>query len=87
MKCFFSKIIIPFFLILSIHSSAQHQEISEKPTVWKEKSDEKIDSTSILNAFKNGNFSGHFRYFFMSTNNESGLSDYYANALGGGVKV
>jgi hypothetical protein len=54
--------------------------------VWKEKSDEKIDSTSILSAFKNGNFSGHFRYFFMATDNESGLSDYYANALGGGVK-
>jgi hypothetical protein len=86
MKCFLSKIILTFFLILSIHSSAQHQEISEKPAVWKEKNNEKIDSTSILNAFKNGNFSGHFRYFFMGTNNESGLSDYYANALGGGVK-
>jgi hypothetical protein len=86
MKCFFSKIILTFFLILSIHSSAQHQEISDKPRVWKEKSNEKIDSTSILNAFKNGNFSGHFRYFFMATKNESGLSDYYANAMGGGVK-
>jgi hypothetical protein len=26
-----------------------------------------------------------FVYFFMATNNESGLSDYFANALGGGV--
>jgi len=86
MKCFFSKIILTFFLILSIHSSAQHQEISDKPRVWKEKSNEKIDSTSILNAFKNGNFSGHFRYFFMATENEGSLSDYYANAMGGGVK-
>jgi hypothetical protein len=27
---------------------------------------------------KNGNFSGHFRYFFMGTDNETGLTDYYA---------
>jgi hypothetical protein len=54
--------------------------------MWKEKSEEKIDSSSILNTFKNGTFNGHFRYFFMATNNESGLSDYFANALGGGVK-
>lgn len=74
------------FLFFAINTIAQHQEISDKPTVWKEKSDEKIDSTSFLNAFKNGNFTGHFRYFFMSTNNENGLTDYYANALGGGIK-
>jgi hypothetical protein len=86
MKSFFSILILTFLLLISIQASAQHQEISDKPRVWKEKSNEKIDSTSILNAFKNGNFSGHFRYFFMATNNESGLSDYYANAMGGGVK-
>lgn len=86
MKSFFSILILTFLLLISFHSSAQHQEISDKPSVWKEQNNEKIDSTSILNAFKNGNFSGHFRYFFMSTNNETGLSDYYANALGGGVK-
>ena len=73
-------------LLFTINTNAQHQEISENPVVWKEKSNEKIDSTSILNAFKNGNFSGHFRYFYMNTNNEKGLSDYYANALGGGMK-
>ncbi len=86
MKKFFVLIYILTTLLFPINTIAQHQEISEKPTVWKEKNNEKVDSTSILNAFKNGNFNGHFRYFFMSTNNESGLSDYYANALGGGVK-
>jgi hypothetical protein len=86
MKKIFVIIYIFTALIFATNTIAQHQEISEKPTVWKEKSNKKIDSTSILNAFKNGNFSGHFRYFFMSTNNESGLSDYYANALGGGMK-
>ena len=86
MKNFFAIIYILTSLLFSINTKAQHQEVSEKPTVWKEKNNEKIDSTSILHAFKNGNFSGHFRYFFMATNNESGLSDYHANALGGGVK-
>ncbi|RTZ06295.1 hypothetical protein [Flavobacterium sp. GSP6] len=86
MKSFFAILISTFLLLISFHSSAQYQEVSNKPAVWKEKNNKKIDSTSILNAFKNGNFIGHFRYFFMSTNNESGLSDYYANAVGGGVK-
>ena len=85
MKNFFAVIYILASLLLSINTNAQHQEISENPTVWKEKSNEQIDSTSILNAFKNGNFSGHFRYFYMNTNNEKGVSDYYANALGGGM--
>lgn len=86
MKKFLTEISILIIFFFSLNIAAQHQEISDKPSVWKEKSNEKIDSTSILNAFKNGNFSGHFRYFFMGTNNESGLSDYYANAIGGGVK-
>lgn len=86
MKKNFVVIYILASLFFTINTIAQHQEISDKPTVWKEKSNEKIDSTSILHAFKNGNFSGHFRYIFMATNNESGLSDYHANALGGGVK-
>jgi hypothetical protein len=82
MKCFFSKLIIIFFLILSNQSSAQNKEISKNALL----TTEKTDSTSILNAFKNGNFSGHFRYFFMGTDNETGLTDYYANALGAGLK-
>lgn len=86
MKYFFNSILLIVIICSSNNAVAQHHEISEKPTVWKEKNNEKVDSTSILKTFKNGNFNGHFRYFFMSTNNESGLSDYYANALGGGVK-
>jgi hypothetical protein len=86
MNFFFSKLIIPLFLILSIQSSAQSNEISKKPSVTTERSGREIDSTSILNAFKKENFSGHFRYFFMATDNERGLTDYYANALGTGLK-
>jgi hypothetical protein len=44
------------------------------------------DTTSFFYAFKSGKVSIHFRYFFMSTQNERGLTDYYANALGGGIR-
>ena len=86
MKIYFNVAYIFIALLITITTSAQHQEISDKPALWKEKSSENIDSTSILNIFKNGNYNGNFRYFFMGTNNEYGLSDYYANAIGGGVK-
>ncbi|MCX8020291.1 MAG: OprD family outer membrane porin [Chitinophagaceae bacterium] len=64
---------------------SQHQELNEKPAIWKSK-DHEADSNSLLSAFKKGVVSGHFRYFFMATDNTSGLSDYYANAFGGGIK-
>lgn len=64
---------------------AQHQELNEKPGLWKEKENE-TDSNSILAAFRKGSFSGHFRYFFMATQNEDGLTDYHAHAAGGGIK-
>ncbi len=44
------------------------------------------DTSSLVSAFKNGNMSGHFRSFFMNTNNEAPLSEYYALAFGGGLK-
>ncbi len=65
--------------------SAQHQELGEKPGLWKEK-ESVTDSTSILSAFRRGTFSGHFRYFFMATQNKGDLTDYHANAVGGGIK-
>ncbi|MFC0774605.1 OprD family outer membrane porin [Terrimonas alba] len=44
------------------------------------------DSTSLLYAFKKGSIHGHLRNFFMATDNSKGLTDYYANATGGGIK-
>jgi hypothetical protein len=75
-------------LMVYFNLSAQHQELNETPDVWKGK---KHDSTNqkennLLQAFKKGHASGHFRYFFMHTDNQANLSDYYANALGGGLK-
>ena len=47
---------------------------------------EKKDTSSLLSAFKQGKVEGYFRLFFMSTNNDEPLSDYYAIAFGGGLK-
>ena len=44
------------------------------------------DTSSLLNAFKKGKTEGHFRMFYMRTNNDESLSDYYALAFGGGLK-
>lgn len=47
---------------------------------------EKKDTTSLLYAFKKGKTEGHFRLFYMSTNNDESLTDYYALAFGGGLR-
>lgn len=45
----------------------------------------KKDSSTLLSAFRNGKTEGHFRYFFMATDNKKGLTDYHAHAIGGGL--
>ncbi len=65
---------------------AQHQELSEKPEMYKNKQVQTIDTTSLLYAFKKGRINGHFRYFFMSTQNKKGLTDYYAHSAGAGIR-
>jgi len=47
---------------------------------------EKKDTTSIPDAFRNGKIGGHFRFFYISTNNHQPLTDYYALAFGGGLR-
>lgn len=74
------------FIISLKQVHAQHQEITEKPETYKGKQQSNTDTGSILHAFKAGRFNGHFRYFFMATDNKSGLTDYYANAVGGGLR-
>lgn len=43
----------------------------------------KIDN--LLHAFEHGRFQGHFRTFFMATDNARQLADYHAWAAGGGL--
>lgn len=65
---------------------AQHQEVNEKPAIWKGGQSETRDTSSLLYAFKKGQLNGHFRYFYMTTDNDRLLTDYYANAAGGGIR-
>lgn len=64
----------------------QHQEVPGRPELWQARKTETADTTSLLYAFKKGQTHGHFRYFFMATDNKTGLSDYHAHAVGGGIK-
>lgn len=65
---------------------AQHQEINAKPDMWKGKQENRVDTSSLLHAFKSGTVNGHFRYFFMATDNAKRFTDFYANAAGGGIR-
>lgn len=65
---------------------AQHQDLQEKPKIWLSEPKIMSDTTSLLSAFKNGTVNGHFRYFYSLTNNRTGLTDYFANAVGGGIR-
>ena len=80
----FAKYLTAFFAVLVWHAFytvlyAQDQ-MHTTPLVAQ------ADTNSLLDAFKRGKIEGHFRYFFMATHNEGSLSDYYANAVGGGIK-
>lgn len=77
---------VAVLLVIVSIANAQHQEVSEKPEMYKGKQVQTEDTTSLLSAFKKGHFNGHFRYYFMSTQNQKGLTDYYANAAGGGLR-
>lgn len=78
--------ILLFVLLFSKLSFAQHQEISEKPSIWKNIQTKAKDSTTFLHALKSGKVNVHLRYVFMATDNQKGLTDYFANALGGGLR-
>lgn len=86
MKNFIYRILLLLFFQIPSLVLAQHQEVSERPEIYKGKGMDSTDSKSLLAAFKNGLMQGHFRYFNMNTLNEKELSDYYANAAGGGLR-
>lgn len=73
-------------MLWTANTFAQHQEITAKPDMWKGKQENSIDTSSLLYAFKSGTVNGHFRYFFMATDNAKGLTDFHANAAGGGIR-
>ena len=78
--------IVLAILAFSFQLRAQHHELSDKPEMWKGKNTESLDSNSLFYAFKAGQVNGHFRYFFSNTVNDGALTDYFANAVGGGLR-
>lgn len=87
MYLFHTSILVSSLLFtLSLTVYGQHHELSDKPEMWKGKNLESIDSNSLFYAFKAGEVNGHFRYFFSNTINNGVLTDYYANAVGGGLR-
>lgn len=79
-------ILLGLVTLCTIISTAQHQELQEKPKIWQSESKNLKDTLSILAAFKSGTINGHFRYFLSSTINKGELTDYVANAVGGGLR-
>lgn len=79
-------ILLVLALMTAFVVNAQHQDHTEKTMMGKGKQSIAEDTTSLLHAFKTGSLHGHFRYFFMSTQNQQGLTDYYANAAGAGIR-
>lgn len=65
---------------------AQHHDIPEKAEMYKGRKTDSTDTSLLMSAFKRGRVNGHFRYFFMATDNKDQLTDYYANAAGGGIR-
>jgi hypothetical protein len=86
MKSTFYLALLCFIFLSFGDVNAQHQDINERPEMYKGKQTNALDTNSILGAFKRGHVQGHFRYFFMNTINEGELTDYYANAAGGGLR-
>lgn len=78
--------LLGLLFFMTAHAFGQHQEVPAPPNIWEEQADPVPDSNSLLQAFRKGQLHGHFRYYFMATDNQQGLTDYYANAAGGGIK-
>jgi outer membrane porin, OprD family len=76
--------ILAFGSIIPFLSTAQITPYDN--SIWKGKEMETTDKKSLLYSFKNGQLEGHFRYFFMATDNKKGLTDYHAHAVGGGIR-
>jgi hypothetical protein len=52
---------------------------------YTERNRDKSDSTTLQSFFRSGEFYGHARYYFMATDNEGELKDFFANAFGMGI--
>lgn len=68
-----------FFIIPSLSSSAQQTSDSLHQVI-------PGDTATLWQAIKKGNITAQGRYYFMTTNNQDSLTDYWAHAAGGKIK-
>lgn len=73
-------------LLLGFHNLLYAQKHGEGPVNQDSARMVVKDTISLASAFKQGQLKGNIRYFFMATDNKTGLTDYYAHALGGGLR-
>ena len=73
------------FSFISFYSISQEGPL-KKPLLWKGDSKQTKDTTSLLYAFKNGEIDGRIRYYSSLSINDGNLTDFYANALGAGLR-
>lgn len=78
-------VVITCFILFSITTKAQHQELNEKPGIWKTEAESR-DTHKLIDLFTHGKVSGHFRSFYSQTQNKGILKDDKALAMGGGLK-
>ncbi|MFY8190971.1 MAG: hypothetical protein ACOVK9_08390, partial [Bacteroidia bacterium] len=74
--------LIVSFLCIAL---AGFSQVNQSYTHHTERSRDKSDTTTLQAFFRNGEFYGHARYYFMATDNEANLKDFYANAFGMGI--
>ncbi|HEY0667092.1 MAG TPA: OprD family outer membrane porin [Sphingobacteriaceae bacterium] len=72
--------------LLAFHNLLYAQEHAGSPVNQDSAKMIEKDTTTLASAFKQGQLKGNIRYFFMATDNKKGLTDYYAHALGGGLR-
>jgi hypothetical protein len=71
---------------MTIATAAWSQHDPYTGPVWTDKAKSAYDTSSVWYAFKNGSITGHFRQFSMATINRKEYPDYYAIAVGGGIR-
>ncbi|MCF1714466.1 OprD family porin [Flavihumibacter sp. RY-1] len=73
-----NRILIILLVQLTLISAASAQNLPEPETTR--------DTSSLLHVFKSGTINGHARLFTMATDNATGIRDYAATAIGGGLR-
>lgn len=76
---------VSFLLFIVFGLNQLFAQVAQPYLHHTERDKNKEDTSTLQAFFRNGEFYGHARYYFMATDNERGLKDFYANAFGMGI--